>query len=253
MKESLAASKNIMKNYLSELLTDEDVMPAKQKIQSKRSSVTTVVKNKSLNDLLQNVNVDIASPTEKNTIESKAIPSKVITEVEAKSTSLATDKKEIKQTAIKDRSYRQGNFQAMFFDVAGLTVAVPLIELGGIHNKEKTTSIMGVPNWFKGVMLHRDEKINIVDTALWIMPEKYNEKLKSSLNYQYVIMLDDSRWGLMAEHLVDTVTLGQDDIKWLDTSNKRPWLAGLVKDKMCALLDVEALIQLFDEGSGIDQ
>ena len=141
----------------------------------------------------------------------------------------------------------------MFFDVAGLTIAVPLIELGGIHNDDKTTSLMGKPEWFTGVMLHRDEKINVVNTALWVMPEKCDETLKNSLNYKYVVMLGNSHWGLSAESLVDTVTLGQEDVKWLDMPNKRPWLAGLVKERMCALLDVESLIKLLDAGANINQ
>ena len=141
----------------------------------------------------------------------------------------------------------------MFFDVAGLTVAVPLVELGGIHNITDTTKLMGKPNWFKGVMLNRDEKMNVVDTALWVMPEKCDENLINSLEYQYIIMLSDSQWGLTAEHLVDTVTLQENDVKWLDTPNKRPWLAGLVKERMCALLDVESLIQLLNEGENIHQ
>ena len=91
---------------------------------------------------------------------------------------------------------------------------------------------MGKPDWFKGVMLYRDEKINVVDTALWVMPEKCNETLINSLNYQYVIMLGNSKWGLLAEHLVDTVTLEQSAVKWLDKPNKRPWLAGLVKERI---------------------
>jgi purine-binding chemotaxis protein CheW len=46
----------------------------------------------------------------------------------------------------------------MYFDVAGLIIAVPLIELGGIHKVNKTNTILAKPDWFKGVMLHRDEK-----------------------------------------------------------------------------------------------
>jgi len=141
----------------------------------------------------------------------------------------------------------------MFFDVAGLLIAVPLIELGGIHNAEKTTGLMGKPDWFKGVMLHREEKINVVDTALWVMPEKCDQTLKDSLNYQYVIMLNNTSWGLLAEKLVDTVTLQQDDVKWLDNTGKRPWLAGLVKDRMCALVDVDALTQMLDDGANINR
>jgi purine-binding chemotaxis protein CheW len=66
-------------------------------------------------------------------------------------------------------------------------------------------------------------------------------------------MLNKSGWGLSAENLIDTVTLKQEEVKWIDSSSKRPWLAGLVKDKMCALLDIDSLIQLLNDGSGINK
>ena len=33
-------------------------------------------------------------------------------------------------------------------------------------------------------MLNRDEKPNVVDTARWVMPEKYDERLEQALNYR---------------------------------------------------------------------
>jgi purine-binding chemotaxis protein CheW len=141
----------------------------------------------------------------------------------------------------------------LFFEVAGLTIAVPLIDLGGIHNVGSINSLLGKPSWFMGVMLNKDDKINVVDTAKWVMPEKYNQDLKKSLNYQYIIMLNDSKLGLCAERMVNTVTLSQDDVKWRESSGKRPWLAGLVKERMCALIDVDALITLLDQGASVHQ
>ncbi|UAA38146.1 chemotaxis protein CheW [Paraneptunicella aestuarii] len=141
-----------------------------------------------------------------------------------------------------------GRFQALFFEVAGLTLAVPLIQLGGIHNLEEPSPLFGKPSWFMGIMLHREEKLNTVDTAKWVMPEKYNEKLAESLNYQYLIMLGESRWGLTCETLINTVTLSPDDVKWREERGKRPWLAGMVKEKMCALLDITQLIDMLDKG-----
>jgi purine-binding chemotaxis protein CheW len=276
MAKSLAASQDIMKNYLSELLTDTDPLVMKEQVPQfeERSETKTKskIESKRLEKLLQNVNADLTPTTEELAEEYKA--SKKQVEIESKSKGvveppvLDTEKSFEKVSSstlapiqsrksqdtpllVKEKSYREGAFQAMFFDVAGLLIAVPLIELGGIHNVDKTTSLMGKPPWFKGVMLHRDEKVNVVDTALWVMPEKCDDALINSLNYQYVIMLSDSQWGLMAEHLVDTVTLEQDQVKWLDKPSKRPWLAGLVKERMCALLDVEALIKLLDDGVGI--
>lgn len=247
MSKSLTASKKIMKNYLSELLTEPEVAEelSQQSIVKKRISRPLAHKeNKSLESLLNTV----SEPTE-NTVR-KEVNDSTISEIDL--LPISSDKSSTTPSLPK-KSYRQGDFQAMFFEVAGLTIAVPLIELGGIHKVDKTNSLMGKPDWFKGVMLYRDEKINVVDTALWVMPEKCDEALRNSLNYQYIIMLNDSPWGLMAEHLVDTVVLSQDEVKWLDSSEKRPWLAGLVKEKMCALLDVSALIGLLDKGSDIHQ
>lgn len=259
MAKPLAASKEVMKNYLSELLTEEASELIEQPVSATRKT-KNVFENKRLETLLKNVNAELEVAPEPLT-SSKASAqqeSKQAVVEEHKSTvkkeelAITTHKSSGDFIAKTPKSYRQGDFQALFFDVAGLTIAVPLIELGGIHQVEKSTPLMGKPDWFKGVMLYRDEKINVVDTALWVMPEKCDETLKNSLNYQYIIMLSDSSWGLMAENLVDTVMLKQDEVKWLDSSTKRPWLAGLVKDKMCALLDVDALIQLLNEGSAIN-
>ncbi|PKI14930.1 chemotaxis protein CheW [Colwellia sp. 12G3] len=242
-----------MKTYLSELLTDPEV---EGKLSQQRIDKQTFSKpishkeNRSLENLLKTVGEPKEVLVSKEVIEADVIETDVI---ETDLLPISTEKSRSQPAELKEKSYRQGDFQAMFFDVAGLTIAVPLIELGGIHKVDKMTSLMGKPDWFKGVMLYREEKINVVDTALWVMPEKCDETLKNSLNYQYIIMLNDSPWGLMAEHLVDTVVLSQDEVKWLDSSNKRPWLAGLVKEKMCALLDVSALIQLLDKGSNIYQ
>ena len=252
MAKPLAASKKVMKNYLSELLTEEPAVQENTQQAFTQKTKSSKVENKQLETLLKNVNAEL-EVKETKFVTQKSINEQTYNEELSQRKTLVTHKSGGDIIQKTPKNYRQGDFQALFFNVAGLTVAVPLIELGGIHKIEKTTALIGKPDWFKGVMLYRDENINVVDTALWVMPEKCDEKLISSLNYQYVIMLSDSAWGLTAENLVDTIVLKQDEVKWLDTTSKRPWLAGLVKDKMCALLDVEALIQLLNDGSGIYQ
>ncbi len=288
MKKPLAASKSLMQNYLAELLTEDpqDLEPP-TKQQAKAGAGQVVNKpldanKQKLNKLLQQANVAnsaLSNPvngpvvsTAKSTARAQVaetnsplakpalakaplakaqVNTKQQSETDQQSPTepLVSAKRQAKLVVKSEKNYRKGNFQAMFFDVAGLLVAVPLIELGGIHQIDKITSLVGKPAWYKGVMLHREDKINVVDTALWVMPEKCNEKLLNSLAYQYIIMLGTTAWGMMAENLVDTVTLQQDDVKWLDNNVRRPWLAGLVKDRMCALLDVDALIKMLDDGA----
>lgn len=132
--------------------------------------------------------------------------------------------------------------------MAGLTLAVPLKALGGIHQLGEVNHLFGKPKWFKGVMLNREEKLNVVDTARWVMPEKYDEKLEASLDYQYLITLGDSQWGLLAEKLINNITLSKEDVKWRTNQSKRPWLAGVIKEKMCALIDVDNLNILLEKG-----
>ncbi len=277
MSKSLAASKQLMQTYLSELLTEEEVAQKTLSVKEKEiKPLEKLLASATFPQIFEQENTEALSSTkaeqksfyqENRAEQAKNIikPSQANIEpkvalrksVESSSKIALNDIKTRKSLggfeAIDQRSYRQGDFQAMFFEVAGLMIAVPLIELGGILNNDKITSLMGKPDWFKGVMLHREDKISVVDTARWVMPEKCDEALISALSYQYIIMLSDSSWGLTAESLTDTVTLKQEDVKWLDTPNKRPWLAGLVKNRMCALLDVKSLIKLLEKGVNITQ
>lgn len=141
-------------------------------------------------------------------------------------------------------------FQALFFEVAGLTLAVPLITLGGIHQLEKVSPIVGKPAWFKGVMLYRQQKLSVVDSARWVMPEKYAQLSEEQRAYQYLVMLGDSTWGLACNRLVNTVTLNKADVQWREQKGKRPWLAGMVKQRMCALIDVYQLVTMLNQGLG---
>lgn len=141
-------------------------------------------------------------------------------------------------------------FQVLFFKVAGLTLAVPLVSLGGIVKLQRVNHIMGRPNWYHGVQAHRESQLNVVDTCAWVMPEKYDENLKNSVDYQYVVVLEDSNWGLTCESLVNSVRILKSEVNWRTKPGKRPWLAGVVKEQMCGILHVQALIELLNLGLG---
>jgi purine-binding chemotaxis protein CheW len=138
-------------------------------------------------------------------------------------------------------------FPALFFTISGITFAVPLTDLGGIHQLQKVTPLFGKPEWFSGVMAHRDKQLNVVDGTRWFMPNQVNSE-----DYQYLVMLGETLWGIECHRLIGTETLRYDQIKWRDKPGKRPWLAGMVKEKMCALLHVQELLTLLQQGVNID-
>ncbi len=139
-------------------------------------------------------------------------------------------------------------FQALFFELAGITFAVPLTQLGGIHKIERINTLFGKPPWFAGVMTQREVQINVVDTAKWVMPGKELEET----DYTYLILLGNTNWGLACEKLQGTEWITQEQIKWRHREGKRPWLAGMVKEKMCALLHVDELVNLLTQGLDIE-
>ena len=242
MSKHLFANEKVMTQYLGALLCEDE--PAEQNLEPVAKLLEQVKQPK----------VDIAPP---EAAPEPEIPLVELTKELEKTENQANIKDIVEKSsndiAAKTSSERQedyfdGEFQALFFEVAGLTLAVPLKALGGIHQLAEVNQLFGKPKWFKGVMLNRDEKLNVVDTARWVMPEKYNEKLEQSLDYQYLITLGDSQWGLLAEKLVNNITLRKEDVKWRAKSGKRPWLAGVIKEKMCALIDVENLHQLLEQG-----
>ncbi|MFA0693923.1 chemotaxis protein CheW, partial [Vibrio sp. 10N.222.49.C9] len=146
-----------------------------------------------------------------------------------------------------ESTVRKEDFQVLYFDVNGVTFAVPLDELGGIHRLEELSHIIGKPAWYLGLQTNRDSQLDVVDTAKWVMSEKLSgDEYKE--NYQYIVMLGESLWGLAGTELKGTELLNTDKVRWREMAGKRPWLAGMVKEKMCALIHVEALIAMLNAG-----
>lgn len=245
---SQASQAKAMQDYFQSLLNDVDtsevksdpsetpmvIQPARMAIPEPElpvaePAVVTQERTLQLNQLLSTVSNVVESHEEPTTI---AVPA----EVESEQPEL-----------VWQNISPEKEFPALFFTVSGITFAVPLTDLGGIHQLQKVTPLFGKPEWFSGVMTHRDTQLNVVDSTRWFMPEQQNNE-----DYQYLVMLGESQWGIECHTLIGTETLHYDQIKWRDKPGKRPWLAGMVKEKRCALLHVQELLTLLQRGVNID-
>lgn len=231
MSSHRIANENVMEDYMSALLTEDPILE------------------------------DIQRPPAEPMLEPAEIPKvdffvKSVDPAETLLPIAEVSEPQLEKERITDRLLKQvikpvipeNEFQVLLFEVAGLTLAVPLTELGGIHKIESIDLLFGKPDWLKGILLHRGETFNVVDTAKWVMSEKSAEKLSGSVKYNYLIVLGESGWGLGCESLITTETLLPDDVKWRNVEASRSWLSGMVKKKMCALLNVKQLINMFNEG-----
>lgn len=159
----------------------------------------------------------------------------------------------VKQELDERPQWSDQPFECLLFDVAGLTLAVPLVCLGSVYTLDdsKVTPIFAQPEWFVGIMSTPQGNLKVLDTARWVMPERYSPELRNDFNY--VISIDGCEWGLAVNQVRDSVILNPDDVKWRSKRGQRAWLAGTVIEHMCALLDVSALANLIeDKQSAVD-
>ncbi|MFF7064361.1 chemotaxis protein CheW [Pseudomonas sp. NPDC008258] len=140
-------------------------------------------------------------------------------------------------------------FECLLFDVAGLTLAVPLVCLGSIYTLagQELTPLFGQPDWFLGILTCQAGNLKVLDTARWVMPDRYRDDFRQGLNY--VISVQGYEWGLAVHQVSRSLRLDPSEIKWRSQRGQRPWLAGTVIEHMCALLDVAALAELIASGA----
>ncbi|WP_371234354.1 CheW domain-containing protein [Pseudomonas sp. QE6] len=141
-------------------------------------------------------------------------------------------------------------FECLLFDVAGLTLAVPLVCLGSIYPLagHELTPLFGQPDWFLGILPgNQGGNLKVLDTARWVMPERYRDDYREGL--QYVISVQGYEWGLAVHQVSRSIRLDPSEVKWRTQRQQRPWLAGTVIEQMCALLDVSALAELIASGA----
>ncbi|MDO4236785.1 CheW domain-containing protein [Pseudomonas sp.] len=140
-------------------------------------------------------------------------------------------------------------FECLLFDVAGLTLAVPLVCLGSIYSLEgqELTPLFGQPEWFLGILPSQAGNLKVLDTARWVMPDRYRDDFQQGL--QYVISVQGYEWGLAVHQVSRSLRLDPNEIKWRSHRGQRPWLAGTVIEHMCALLDVAELAELIASGA----
>lgn len=138
-------------------------------------------------------------------------------------------------------------FECLLFDVAGLTLAVPLAALGSIYAFEpaELTPLFAQPDWFIGILPAQSGNLKVLETARWVMPERYTADMRDEL--KYVISINGFDWGLAVHQVRHSIRLEPHQVKWRTQRGQRAWLAGTIIEHMCALLDVEVLAKLISQ------
>ncbi len=132
-------------------------------------------------------------------------------------------------------------FQCIFFTVSEMALATPLIALREIvkYNHSLLKKLPGQPDWSRGIIDHRGEVINLVDPGTLIRTHDYDESQKP---YRYIILTDIPSIGFLCHDITDMSRLDPENIRWYQNRSKRPWLAGIHKQRLCTVIDIQRLL-----------
>ncbi|MGH1371871.1 MAG: chemotaxis protein CheW [Cellvibrionaceae bacterium] len=211
--------------------------PAPVKAEASKAAPSAQVASKVQDAQARTIAVEVAKPVTESEIE----------EVTAQEVSAEQQLESGLSWAENGRpQWAQERFEVLLFEVAGLTLAVPLISLGQIQPlTDELTPLFGQADWLMGLLPTSGGKIRTINTAKFVMPERYQEAFLEAA--RYVVSINGLPWGLAVDAVNQPITLEPDDVKWRSERGKRPWLAGTVKEHMCALLDVATMGELLNE------
>jgi purine-binding chemotaxis protein CheW len=140
-------------------------------------------------------------------------------------------------------SWAENEFQVLLFKVNGITMGIPLNALKGIINYNGDVShLPGQPVWSLGVVVNRDEKVVVIDTARLLMPERLTGDEQVTPGQLLLIGAGDR--ALAIDCISNTLNVVKDDVRWRKGIQNKPWYAGIIIDELSVLLDVDGVLEL---------
>lgn len=142
-------------------------------------------------------------------------------------------------------------FQVLLFAVSGLKLAIPLSELNGIleWGDEYINELPGHASWYLGLINHLNQNVPVIDTLQQVVPkERWPAGHLDKPQFKHIILIDDCKWGLACEQVLEIITLKTESVKWRSSRTKRRWLLGTVIDQKCALLDSSEFASMLETG-----
>lgn len=127
-------------------------------------------------------------------------------------------------------------FAAVICRVGRYRFAVPLNMLDGVTRLEgRVTALAGQPAWHGGLVRHRGRQLTLVRLgALLGLADD-----EPAATADHLLVLPGGRAAVVCEEPPEPLQLSGDRIRWARPSSQRPWLAAVLPDQMCVLMDVE--------------
>jgi len=151
---------------------------------------------------------------------------------------------------ISERALNKFNYtfpvQCLMFRVAGNQLSIPLINMDSVVTRgKKLTLLPGSPDWFLGILQHREMNVKVVDTAKIL---QVNSKQQHA-EYQHILVFGDDNWAITCDKLGEIIKLNEDDVKWTKQGSKNLFL-GTIKQSLSILLDPAKILNKLNMQDG---
>jgi purine-binding chemotaxis protein CheW len=152
-----------------------------------------------------------------------------------------TQTEQQQESALPD--WVESEFQVLLFKVNGITMGMPLNAMKGILNYNgEASQLPGQPAWSLGVIVNRDEKVVIIDSARFLMPERVT--VDTQTEPKQLLLIGEGDRALAVDTICNTLNVVKDDVRWRNGIHNKPWYAGILIDELSVLLDVDGVLQM---------
>lgn len=127
-------------------------------------------------------------------------------------------------------------FRALVFSIGGQRFAMPLVLMARVAlMPERLSRMPAQPDWFVGIA--RSHGLSVVVAELGGLVDAGFR----CMNPRYLLVLGNGSTAVVCDLIEDPLTVESDQVCWRSPSGRRDWMAGVLVEELCMLLDPEAI------------
>jgi len=151
------------------------------------------------------------------------------------------------QTSKNSNDY-QFPIQCLMFRVGHTDLSIPLIDLGSVLPwVENMTQLPQAPEWFLGLLKHRDKNVKVADSATLL-----NIKTDPEVDVcSHILVLDNEHWAINCDRIGEVILLNQEDIQWSRGHSDNNLSLGTIRESLAQLLDPSRIIKRLNKRESI--
>lgn len=174
-----------------------------------------------------------------STAKKKSVPSQEVT-VEAPTTNPIVEPEPVIEPQIPNPVERPETLRLLLCEIDNVKLALPVSMLNNIVQwpQQGLQQQVDQPDWKLG-LLHQTTQISQIADIRSLLPIKARS---APLQANYILLVDEQRWGIACHHIQHVITCQSDAINWSENLTQQPWFTGIVNDGMYQIIDIPALL-----------